>query len=74
MGRGNPSDGGQVSQGDREVLRGVLEGDRKQGLAGAGAQEPPHPSLVKVCGRERDCTIRNYWDGEWVVEKECPTA
>ena len=40
MGRGNPSDGGQVSQGDREVLRGVIEGDRKPGRL-VGAQELP---------------------------------
>ena len=38
MGRGKPA--GSLSQGSREVLRGVIEGDRKPGRL-VGAREPP---------------------------------
>ena len=40
----------------------------------AGAQWPTLPLFAQLCGWERDCRVRNYWNAGWLFEKECPNA
>ena len=55
MGRGKPS--GSLSQRSREVLRGVIEGDRKPGRL-VGAQELP-PFIGKGMREEEGFSDKN---------------